>query len=53
MDKTQLYEKLDEMVEIMGAEQILDALARALSSDVLEDNLRYINRCYETNVDFD
>jgi hypothetical protein len=53
MDKSKLYEKLDEMVEIMGAEQMLDALVRALSSDVLEDNLRYINRCYETNVEFD
>ena len=53
MDKSQLYEKLDEMVEIMGAEQMLNALAMSLSSDVLEDHLRYINRCYETNVEFD
>lgn len=52
MDKSQLLEKLDEMVEIMGADQMLEALAKSLSSDVLEDHLRYIDRCYETNVEF-
>ena len=50
MDKSVLYDKLDEMKSLMGADQLLGAIARALSQDELEDTLRYINRCYETDV---
>ena len=50
MDKTELFEKLDEMTGILGTSQMLEALARAMSSDELEKNLRFINRMYETHV---
>ena len=50
MDKTQLYNKLESMVEMLGASQMVEALARAMSSDELESNLRYIDRMYETQV---
>ena len=50
MDKSFLLEKLDEMTDLMGTDQMLEALARAMSSDELEENLRYIDRCYETKV---
>ena len=53
MDKAELLEKLDEMTDLLGADRMLEALARSLSADVLEDHLRYINRCYETNINFD
>lgn len=53
MDKAELLKKLDEMKDFLGADGMLEALAKSLSADVLEDHLRYINRCYETNVEFD
>ena len=53
MDKAELLEKLDEMKDFLGADRMLDALAKSLSADVLEDHLRYINRCYEIDINFD
>lgn len=53
MDKSNLYEIMEEMKERIGVEETLDALSRSLSSDVLEDHLRYINRMYDLNIDFD
>ena len=50
MDKNELLTILDKMSDRLGCEQMLEALARVMSSDDLEDNLRYINRVYETNV---
>lgn len=50
MDKNELMEKLDEMVDLMGAETVLEELARAMSSDDLQENLEYIDRMNETNL---
>lgn len=50
MDKNELMEKMDEMVTILGAETVLEELARAMSSDELQDNLEYVDRMQETNL---
>ena len=50
MEKSELFEILDSMVEIMGAKETLEALAMSLSSKELEDNLKFIDRMYETNL---
>lgn len=53
MDKTKLYELCDEAKELMGAEALLDAFLRAMSSDEIESNLEYINRCYELDLNLE
>lgn len=50
MDKAKLFEIADSMKESIGANNLLEALIKSLSSDVLEDHLRYIDRNYETNA---
>ena len=50
LDKNKLIEKMDEMVELMGAEAVLEELARAMSSDELQENLEYIDRMHETDL---
>ena len=49
MDKNELYEIVENMAEILGADNLLNALCMSLGSDTLENHLRYINRVYETN----
>lgn len=50
LDKNELMVKMDEMVELMSAEAVLEELARAMSSDELQENLEYIDRMNETNL---
>ena len=50
LDKNELFEKMDEMVEMLGAETVLEELARAMSSDELQENLEYIDRMNETEL---
>ena len=50
MEREELYNIVDEMIELMGHEQLLDSLIRAMSSDELESNLLYINRVYDLNL---
>lgn len=50
LNKNELFEKMDEMVELMGAEAVLEELARAMSSDELQENLEYIDRMNETDL---
>lgn len=50
LDKNELMEKMDEMVELMSAEAVLEELARAMSSDELQENLEYIDRMNETDL---
>lgn len=38
------WNKFEYMVEVMGAENLLDELAKALSTDELMENLEYIAR---------
>lgn len=49
MDKPDLLIKVDELVERSNddAKLILDNLCMSLSSDVLEDHLRYIYRMFD------
>ena len=49
MDKSNLYRIAEKMRNCLGNDILLDALVRSLSSDELEDHLRYIDRMYETN----
>lgn len=49
MDKSELYEIVENMTKSLGADQLLDALCMSLDVDTLEDHLRYIDRNYETN----
>ena len=50
LNKNELFEKMDEMVELMGTDAVLEELARAMSSDELQGNLEYIDRMNETNL---
>ena len=50
LDKNELMVKMDEMIELMGAEAELEELARAMSSDELQENLEYIDRMNETEL---
>ena len=50
LDKNELMEKMDEMVEMLGAETVLEDLALAMSSDELQENLEYIDRMRETDL---
>ena len=50
LNKNELFEKMDEMVEMLGAETVLEKLARAMSSDELQENLEYIDRMNETEL---
>ena len=50
MDKNELMVKMDEMIEMLGAETVLEELARAMSSDELQENLEYIDRMRETEL---
>lgn len=49
MDKSDLLCKVDELVERCGGDSkhVLDNLCMALSSDELEDNLRYLYRMFD------
>ena len=49
MNATQVYEAAETMIEQGGAELILDKVLRALSTDQLEEVLRFI----ATNWDYD
>lgn len=50
LDKNELMEKMDEMVELMGVNAVLEELARAMNSDELQENLEYIDRMNETDL---
>jgi len=49
MDKSKLYDIVENMKLQMSTYKLLDALCMSLDSDTLEDHLRYIDRNYETN----
>ena len=49
MNATQVYEAAETMIEQGGAELILDEVLRALSTDQLEETLRFI----ATNWNYD
>lgn len=47
MSKNEAMEKLDRMVEILGTEEVLESLAKAMSAKELEENLEYIARMFD------
>ena len=44
------WTKFDTLLNAMGAEQLLDALSRALSTDELNENCDYIAKCHGINL---
>ena len=43
MDINELWEKYEQMKEIMGAESLLEELMQALSAKEIEENLEWIS----------
>lgn len=50
MDVNELYEIFNKMRDEIGAEVLLEDLFQALSSDEIEENLRYIDRVRDLNL---
>ncbi len=50
MEYQEVWIKLEIMKSMMGVEELLDAIAQALTTDELEDNLRYIDRTHDLNI---
>lgn len=50
LSKEELLEKMDEMVEAIGSDELLLSLALALTSDELQENLEYIDRMFGTDL---
>ena len=50
MNKNDLMNKLDELVEMVGAEIAVRELARAMTSKELEEDLRFIDRMDDLNL---
>ena len=49
-DSNEIWNIFEEMKEIMGAENLLDELARALSTDELEENLRWVDKNQDLGI---
>lgn len=41
------YELLERLIEILGVEEVLNSLVKALSLDEINDNLEYIARVHD------
>lgn len=48
--RSELLEKMDELVELLGSEFVVENIALYMSTDDLEDCLKHIDRNCETNV---
>lgn len=47
MDNVDLWEAFDEIAEVLGPQEFLLALAKAMGSYDLEENMKYIVRNYD------
>ena len=47
LDTVDLWEAFDEIAEALGVEGFLNALAKAIGTDELKENMQYIIRCYD------
>ena len=47
MERIELYDWLEQIIEVLGPEQTLDAIVRAMGSNELESMLEFIDRVYE------
>lgn len=50
LDSDIIWDIFEKMKEIMGAENLLDELARALSTDELEENLRWVDKNHDLGI---
>ena len=50
MDKNELVNILDDMQEIMGSDELLLAIVKAMTSKDLQETLEFINRCYDLDI---
>ena len=50
LSKYELIEKMEEMKDAIGSDELLLNLALALSSDELQENLEYIDRMFDINI---
>ena len=50
MNKNELMNKLEELVEMLGADVALRELARAMTSKELEEDLKFIDRMDDLNL---
>lgn len=52
-DFDDVWDAYDVALEYLGAEELCESLAKAMGTDELEENLRYIFRNYDLNPDED
>ena len=50
MDTNELYEKFELIRDEMGADTLLAELYSAMTTDEVEDNLRYIARMWDMDM---
>ena len=51
MERTELYDWLERIIEVLGPEETLEAIVRAMGSDELESMLEFIDRVYEISAE--
>ena len=50
MNKNELMNKLNELIELFGADTAINELAKAMDSKELEEDLKYIDRMNDLNL---
>lgn len=50
MEHEDVWDIFEEMKEILGAEELVNELAQALSTDELEENLRFIDKNHDLGL---
>ena len=50
MDISVLYDKYEQMKDLMGADALLEELVQGMSSEELEENLRWVDK--NNDLDF-
>ena len=50
MNKNELMNKLNELIELLGADATINELAKAMDSKELEEDLKYIDRMNDLNL---
>ena len=50
MEHEEVWDIFEEMKEMLGAEELVNELAQALSTDELEENLRFIDKNHDLGL---
>lgn len=50
MEHNEVWDIFEEMKEMLGAEELVNELAQALSTDELEENLRFIDKNHDLGL---